>query len=151
MDHLRFCHMAYITALPHCCKQCKGTCLVLRWGTTGEAHVLYSPQTILFQCESFDLGLYLGTRQFSTPSTPCLTAPDNTTVCCRCPHTYVTRQPRQRIGGPRRLGCHPAGHRFGSETPSHALQIEDGRSGRTRSCWPQEEPWHLSGDRRRAV
>jgi hypothetical protein len=33
-------------------------CLVLRWGTTGEAHVLYSPQISFFQVKCLTGGLY---------------------------------------------------------------------------------------------
>jgi hypothetical protein len=34
-------------------------CLVLRWGTTGEAHVLYSPQISFFQVKNLTWRLYL--------------------------------------------------------------------------------------------
>ena len=34
-------------------------CLVLRWGTTGEAHVLYSPQINFFQVKNLTWRLYL--------------------------------------------------------------------------------------------
>ena len=51
-------------------------CLVLRWGTTGEAHVLYSPQISFFQVKGLTWGLYfLGIPPISPgipPSSPCV-------------------------------------------------------------------------------